>query len=273
MGGYRLHLDCTGDGSPTVLLESGLGDNYLHWSLVQPGVSSFTRVCSYDRSGVGWSDSGPVARDSASMAIELHKLLERAGEKAPYVVVGHSSGAFQVRMFQALYPAEVAGMVMIDGMHPDQKKRATPGALRTMEKYRISYRRKQLLAHFGVLRLIRFCNLSTPELRAMECGPRSYAQAVRELDAYETGAAQVKRLGGVGDLPLEVVSEDAERFMSKDPLMVSAFNRMQDELTRLSTRGERTTAYGSDHQIPLKRPDEVVSAIRRTVEEARQVAK
>jgi pimeloyl-ACP methyl ester carboxylesterase len=114
IGGYRLALNCTGEGSPTVVLESGLEIPADGWRLVQPDISRFTRVCSYDRAGYGVSDSGPMPRTLTQIARELHALLEKAGEKPPFVLVGHSFGAGDVRLYSGLYPTEVAGMILAE---------------------------------------------------------------------------------------------------------------------------------------------------------------
>ena len=104
VGGWRLHLSCTGEArpsQPTVILEAGLGDFSVEWSLVQPGVSRFARVCSYDRAGDGWSDIGPHPRTFRQIVYELHTLLERAGVRGPFVLVGHSYGGWLVRQYQS----------------------------------------------------------------------------------------------------------------------------------------------------------------------------
>src|SRR5258706_10090895 len=119
IGGQRLHLNCTGSGVPTVLLESGTGDVSVIWSLVQPGVSAFTRVCSYDRGGYAWSDPGTQPRTFAQLALELHTALERLHVGPPYVLVGQSYGGLVIRGFAARYRSEVTGMVMVDAVHED----------------------------------------------------------------------------------------------------------------------------------------------------------
>src|SRR4051794_17724326 len=104
VGGWRLHLDCTGElrpGVPTVILEAGLGDFSVEWSLVQPRVAQFARVCSYDRAGDGWSDIGPYPRTHRQIVYELHTLLSHAGERPPFVLVGHSYGGWLVRLYQS----------------------------------------------------------------------------------------------------------------------------------------------------------------------------
>jgi pimeloyl-ACP methyl ester carboxylesterase len=119
IGGYRLHLNCTGKSGPTVVLIAGAGDFSFDWGLVQPGVSRFTRGCGYDRAGLAWSDPGPTPRTMGQDAYELHTLLKAARIKAPYVLVGHSIGGLIARVYAEQYPDEVAGMVLIDSTHED----------------------------------------------------------------------------------------------------------------------------------------------------------
>lgn len=102
VGGFRLNMHCTGAGTPAVILDSGLGIPAMGWDLVQPGVEKFTRVCSYDRAGYGWSEPGPAPRTSQQIAKELHLLLQNAGLQPPYILVGHSFGGFNVRLFNGL---------------------------------------------------------------------------------------------------------------------------------------------------------------------------
>jgi pimeloyl-ACP methyl ester carboxylesterase len=119
VGGYRLHLNCTGKSGPTIVLISGAGDFSFDWGLVQPGVSRFARVCSYDRAGLAWSDPGPTPRTMRQDAYELHALLKAARIKAPYVLVGHSIGGLIARVYAGQYPDEVVGMVLVDSTHED----------------------------------------------------------------------------------------------------------------------------------------------------------
>jgi len=120
-GNMSLNLNCYGEGSPTVVLDAGLGVPAHGWKPVQPAVAKFARVCSYDRAGYGWSDAGPMPRTSSEIAKELHALLAAAGEKPPYILVGHSFGGFNVRVFNGAYPNDVAGMVLVDASHEDQE--------------------------------------------------------------------------------------------------------------------------------------------------------
>ena len=113
-GGTRLHLNCTGEGSPTVILDHAGGSNSAQWALIQPEIAAVTRVCSYDRAGFGWSDAGPGPYDAQKPAEQLATLLTVANIEGPYVLVGHSFGAFISRVFTADHPDRVAGMVLVD---------------------------------------------------------------------------------------------------------------------------------------------------------------
>src|ERR1051326_320573 len=114
LGGHKLHVNCTGKGSPTVAIENGLGDFSFDWILVQNKVAAFTRVCTYDRAGYAWSEPGPKPRTFAQINLELRDALAKLHEPGPYVLVGHSYGGPVVRNFSAPYPHDVAGIVQVD---------------------------------------------------------------------------------------------------------------------------------------------------------------
>jgi pimeloyl-ACP methyl ester carboxylesterase len=120
VGGYRLHLNCSGAGSPTVILDGGADAVSLQWFKVQPEVAKFTRVCSYDRAGFGWSDLAPTIPYVDENARRLHTLLTNAGVPSPFVLVGQSYGGLIVRMFEHQYPEVVSGAVLVDSMHENQ---------------------------------------------------------------------------------------------------------------------------------------------------------
>jgi pimeloyl-ACP methyl ester carboxylesterase len=121
LGGYKLHLNCTGHGKPTVVFSNGAGDFSFDWYVVQGEVAKFTRACSYDRGGEAWSDLGPAPRTMRQEAYDLRRLLHKAKEKGPFIVVGQSSGGTVVRIFQQLYPKDVAAMVLVDAAHEDSR--------------------------------------------------------------------------------------------------------------------------------------------------------
>jgi pimeloyl-ACP methyl ester carboxylesterase len=126
LGNHRLHVNCTGQGSPTVVVETGLGDFSFDWVLVQTLVAKFTRICTYDRGGYAWSDPGPMPRSFAQINLELHDALRKLGEKEPFVLVGHSYGGPVVRNYAAVYPTEVAGIVLVDAAHEGLRVRVGP---------------------------------------------------------------------------------------------------------------------------------------------------
>ena len=131
VGGYKMHIYCTGQGSPAVILDSGLGDSFISWQSVQPQISSFVRVCSYDRAGMGYSEASPRPRTSYVLAEELHQLLHNAGIAPPYILAGHSMAAYNIRLYASLFKSDVAGIVLVDGCHPAQLNRF-PRALDAM---------------------------------------------------------------------------------------------------------------------------------------------
>lgn len=123
IGGYRLHIHCSGtkgtQGDPAVVMDAGIVECSLGWSLVQPKIAEFARVCTYDRAGLGWSDQTLTARTSQQIVNELHALLASAEIEPPYVMVGHSFGGLSVRLYASQFPEEVSGMVLVDSAHED----------------------------------------------------------------------------------------------------------------------------------------------------------
>jgi pimeloyl-ACP methyl ester carboxylesterase len=273
VGGYKMHIDCTGQGAPTVILESGLGDSFFSWQKVQAKIAQFTRVCSYDRAGIGYSDSSPRPRTSKVFAEELHTLLHNAGIPAPYVLVGHSMGGFDVRLYASLYRNEVAGMVLVDSSHPEQQKRLPP-ALNDMDA---TWLREQEFMEFtmpfGIPRLMGFCGPDA-EVRAAECNFHNAREGVAESKAISESAAQAATVGKLGDIPLAVLSEDPDQPQPDLPEDLvkpasDAWQQMQDELAHLSSRGTRVIAKNSGHFIQLDRPDVVIEAVHKVVNQSR----
>jgi pimeloyl-ACP methyl ester carboxylesterase len=269
IGGYRLHLYCSGEGGPTVILDYGRVGSYLDWHYVQPQVARFARVCSYDRGGYGWSDPSPKPRLPSVMAEELHTLLTNAGEKPPYVLVGHSFGSFDVLMYAHKYRQEVAGIVLVDGSHPDQH---LPFQLRD----KLWLRAMQFTAWFGLPRWRRWCGGGPAEIApirtAIFCRSHVYRTDYDQWAAFPEGANEVRRLGSLGDLPLHVVSRDPDRGSSSDDPTFSSqeqrWLKLQQELLQLSTNATHTIATASGHDVMTDRPDVVVEAVRKMVEKA-----
>lgn len=265
VGGYTMHINCTGQGSPVVVLDAGLGDTYISWRKVQPEIAKVTEVCSYDRAGLGFSDPSQHPRTSKVMAEELNTLLHNAGIAGPVVLVGHSMGGYDVRMFASLYRAEVAGMVLVDASHPDQQNRLPP-ALNDLDA---SWLREEefleFATPFGLPRFLGFCG-HDPVLRAAECNFHSAREGVAEHKAIRESAAQTAATGSLGELPLVVLSHDPgtpQPDLPEDLVKPTndAWQQMQSELAQLSTRGTQVIAKNSGHYIQLDQPTAVTEAV------------
>jgi pimeloyl-ACP methyl ester carboxylesterase len=273
VGGYKMHIDCIGQGSPVVVFDAGLGDSYISWRKVQPEIAKITRVCSYDRAGLGFSDSSPRPRTSKVIAEELHALLHSAGIPSPVILVGHSMGGYDVRVFASLYRNEVAGMVLVDASHPEQQKRF-PAALNDLDASWV--REEEFLEFatpFGIPRLLGFCGHNV-EVRAAECNFDSAREGVAELKAISESAAETATTGPLGNIPLVVVSHDPSTPQPDLPEDLvkptnDAWQKMQIELTQLSSRGTQVIAKNSGHYIQLDRPDVVIESVRNVVGQVR----
>jgi pimeloyl-ACP methyl ester carboxylesterase len=270
IGGYRLHLYCTGSGDgPTVVLDYGLGGSYLDWYFVQTKVAQFARVCSWDRSGYGWSERSPSKQVPSVIAGELHAVLERAGEKSPFILVGHSLGAFDVRMYAHRYPDQVAGVVLVDGAHPDE-------VLAFHWRDRLMIRFLQFTAPFGLPRWRGWCTAGPQEIRplkaAFNCHSRVFRAHYEQWSVFPESAEEVRKLGSLGNLPLRVISRDPNR-KKKHPnsavllAQEQQWTQYQQDLVKLSSDSTQVIAESSGHSVPTDRPDVVAEAIRKIIEQ------
>ena len=274
VGGRKMHIYCTGDGNPTVILDSGLGDSSLSWKKVQPEIAKFTRVCSYDRAGLGFSDPSAQPRTSKVIAEELHGLLQAASVPPPYVIVGHSMGGYNVRVYASMYRSDIVGMVLVDASHPDQENRFPP-ELKNLEGS--WHREAEFITYtmpFGVPRFLGLCD-NDPTTRAADCNWRASREQLAEINAFPESAAETAATGSLGDLPLAVLSHDPDKPSSDLPPDLArqtneAWEKMQVDLAHLSTRGIQTIAKNSAHYIQIDRPDVVIDAVRNIVAQARQ---
>lgn len=266
VGGYRLHINCTGEGSPTVVIESGWGDSSASWGWVQPEVAKTTRVCTYDRAGMGWSESSPQPRMAREYAKELHTLLAKANEPGPYVLVGHSMGGFTVRVYAHDYPDEVAGLVLIDAQDLPAADSAMPKPAPKPGGTSLP----SLLARIGLVRLLggplgAIQDLPPEEKQAY----RAFAVTTRSVQTFtdegrgmSEGGAQARVVNTLGALPLIVLS----RGKDQDAKHTAA----QTDLLQLSTDSQQLFAEQSGHSIMIEQPDAAVAAIVKMVELVRQ---
>ena len=261
IGGYRLHLYCTGASSPTVILDFGLDGSYLDWYRVQPQLAGSVRVCSYDRSGYGWSDTSPRQRIPSEMVDELHTALDRAGEKPPFIFVGHSFGGFNALMFAHKYPADVAGVVLVDMPHPQ-------GKIAFSWQKKLWLRMMQLTVPFGLPRWRRWCVNGPAEIEglktALVCRSHVYATNYAQFATFGASAAEVGKLPPMRDIPLSVISRDPKRAGANFEAE-QRWQEMQLDLLRMSTNSRHIVAEGSGHGIPVERPDAIVSAVMEMV--------
>jgi pimeloyl-ACP methyl ester carboxylesterase len=294
LGGWRLHINCTGEpvrGQPTVVLEAGAGDFSVEWSLVQPAVARFARVCSYDRAGSGWSELGPRPRTMAQIVWELRALLDKAGAAPPYVLVGHSFGGVLVQLYASTYPSHVAGVVLIES-----------GSLNPLRFVNGKLTRPAESATGAAIPAVKTSGplretdipprvLSMMEAAARDSGPHANdsprdklpreAQRMRTwaLSQVKTYAAndnpfegeelarmrtdQIKNAPAFGEIPLVVLVRGRPEDQGPGAqAMEDEHRREQVASAGLSRKGRYIVADRSGHHVQLDQPDLVVTAIR-----------
>lgn len=270
VGGYRLHINCTGAGSPTVVIDAGWGDWSLRWSGVQGEVAKTTQVCTYDRAGMGYSEAGSLPRNAQQFAKELHTLLERANIAGPYVLVGHSLGGLPVRVFVHDYPTDVAGVVLIDSMSPRQAKGSATDTPPPTPTQSSGFSIVTLPARIGLTRLfagpLGYKSGVSPEVQqaytAFSVTPRSVQTFLDEGTGMPESFIQAGTVKTFGDLPLIVLWARLNKQTN--------WQTMQVELLDLSSNSQQMIADHSDHNIEIDQPEAAVGAIVKMVEQVRQ---
>jgi pimeloyl-ACP methyl ester carboxylesterase len=258
VGGYRLHLDCTGTGSPTVVLLSGTGEMSPSWGHIAPALAATTRVCAYDRAGQGWSESSPDVADGTHTARDLHALLAAGGERGPFVLAGHSSGGIYALTFAADHPDEVAGMILLDSSSPRQLE-LVPSFAMTSEIMRRAVAVLPTLARTGLTQL----TPSTSELPAPAAeqvasfagSPRGLANVRDEQGALHVAMRQAQAVTTLDDRPLVVLTSQDE--LSRTPGWAAA----QDRLAGL-TSNSRHSVVDVTHAAMLDDPTSAATAAR-----------
>ena len=240
VGGYRLHLNCTGTGSPTVVLLNGLGETSPLWARVQPAVTTTSRVCTYDRAGQGWSEDSANPADATNAANELHKLLTAAGETGPFVLAGHSSGGIHALTYTHLYPNDVAGVVLLDSASPRQVElvKTFNGESQVMRR---ALSVAPTLFRLGVGHVLAAVmgGPSLPgnagaQVSAFTNSPRGWANTRADQAALPVAFRQAQALTTLGNTPLVVLT--AKDNVDAKP----GWGIAQDQMASLSTNSRHT---------------------------------
>lgn len=278
IGDLSLHIDCRGEGSPTVVIESGLMSGSSNWVLVQDEIAATTRVCTYDRPGMDWSEPADELLTAPAVAERLHQLLRAAGIEGDKILVGMSAGGVFVREYYHRYGADVVGMVLVDSSHEQQGWRLpeVASALHIATLLRIC----SLLQPVGVVRAFDLLqdslldvNLPDPALAAIRANAyQSHTcEAMRnESEGFEQEVLDPQPPATLGDLPLVVLSQgrvpedDELAGFSREQVaaMRKTWDVLQQELTNLSTHSRRVIATESGHLIQIEQPALVIAEIR-----------
>jgi pimeloyl-ACP methyl ester carboxylesterase len=289
--GHLMHIQCTGSGSPTAVIDAGNGSFSIEWTPIRQELSQTTRVCAFDRSGYGWSEPGPRPRDGAQVVAELHALLMAAGELGPYVLVGHSLGGVHVRLFAAQYPAEVAGLVLVDTAYPltispefESQRQASIGFYQVMNLLTSSGLLRILGPLGGVESMPATARKLPPEFQEtylnLLLDPNQYATAIAEMEQLPQTFEQTSVLmigeQPLGDLPLLVLTAGQTAAPGSTPFdeqyvpVSDSQIKLQLELAGLSSQGEQRVIAASGHAVHQDAPDEVIRAIHDLVKAIRK---
>jgi pimeloyl-ACP methyl ester carboxylesterase len=266
VGSHRLHLHCLGSGAPTVVLEAGLGGTAMEWVRVQEPLSRRFRTCAYDRAGYGWSERGPLPRRSATLAAELHRLLQRAGESGPYVLVGHSFGGYNVRLFAARYPGEAAALLLLDASHERQHDRFEALGLSTAP------RRGGIVWSTGRGEVpSAMPQALKPLARSLAATPRARLALGAEAAELRQSADQVAAAPVRRDLPVAVISRGRREWPDTEAgrRLERTWRELQLDLAGRVGSGTHAIASRSGHFVQLEQPELVIRAVGTLVERLR----
>ena len=275
-----MHLHCTGEGgAPTVVMDSGLGGIGMDWQLVQPELAKSMHVCTYDRAGMGWSDSGAQPRTSQQIVRELHTLLDNAEVRGPFVLVGHSFGGTNMQVYARQYPNQVAGMVLVDSALEDEK------AVALTQSHQPSPMLLKIYSTVGLMRLPYTLGGATPGLTSPEfedeqaaiSSHRKHVFAIADETSSLEESFDENRANPMSleDRPLMVLSagsvqtEGTGLSQEQADHLDKLHSESQAALTQRSENSRQIIAEDSGHYIQVEHPDLVTDAIRRVVDAAR----
>lgn len=264
--GRRLHLWCEGEAGPVIVVEQGAGEPSLLWRAIQKEARSFSRFCLYDRPGYLWSPPAPGPRSIEARAGDLHAMLKGAGLPGPYVLVAHSYGGLVVRAFARRFPAETAGLVMVDAIeesiafHPDYQRflrRARPFVALLRGAATVGLPRL-----FGALFGGRPKDADDAAMSAATIGPSFFAAIAGDMASLRRPPHD---FGGLGDTPLIVLTH-GKPFPGPFAALEPFWRAGQERHAALSTRGELRVAKNSNHMIASDEPELVIEALRQMVD-------
>jgi pimeloyl-ACP methyl ester carboxylesterase len=281
VGGRRLHILCKGKGNgegesagPTVIIEQGAGSPSILWWPIQDKVAAFARVCTYDRAGYLWSDPAARTRSLQDRVTDLHTLLSNAKVPGPFVMVGHSFGGPLIRLYAHMYPAEVAGLVLVDT--PEEAVILRPSYDDYVQKLGYFAAALQGASRLGVVRLAATFMRKIPEgldarafgaLKALAVHPnffRAMADDPVALNRVPATLSSLSGAGSLGDTPLVVITH-GQPFPGPAAVLEDGWLAGQHRLAALSTRGELVVAERSNHMVQSEQPEIVMAAIGRVV--------
>lgn len=256
---HRLHVHCVGEGSVTVLFESGLGGSALEWGAVQSEIAKYAKACVYDRAGYGWSSPSPFKADVQQLASEANQMLAQVADTDKLILVGHSFGGFVVRMLTRHRPEQVIGMVLVDTSHEDQLERLeTPGKTKLLPSSGTFFISQSTIPD----------NLPPDVAQKVEAFSRlrkSYAATEQELRFFRRSVEQVKQLNDAYSFPVKVLQRGLNPISStKDgEERHQIWGEMQQSLAKLSSDGEVIVGEKSGHHVHIDEPELVIDAILR----------
>jgi len=262
IGTHKLHIYCQGNGSPTVIVDTGLGEISLEWIRIQQNLANYSKICLYDRAGYGWSETGPLPRTSSYIADELYRLLKRADIEGPYVLVGHSFGGYNMQVFASRYQDVTAGIILVDSSHPQQYERflAAPINVKTAP----DNNRGSRLFRFSLPRLHPKVpkEVRSDVMAMMLKRPMRMAMANEYYD-YRQSAADVIETGDLPPVPLLVLSRGKRVYPHdrRGDLMEDLWSTLQQELVERSPRTAHVIANESGHFIHLDQSQLVVDSV------------
>ena len=261
VGEHKLHLFCAGDGRQTVIFDSGVGGNYLDWIQVQPKVSNFTRACSYDRAGYGWSEPGPRPRISSVIVDELRSLLQAAEISPPYILVGHSFGGLIIQNFAGRFNTEISALVLVDAVHPEQFQRFKENGIEVpvANSRRIMLGSREQVTHGMPEQLHDIAFLLAREEKAL-------GAMYNEVRNMPESSAITMDLD-MPNVPIIVISH-GERVWENKPLtnkMEQVWQDLQTDLASKNNNSKQIIADNSGHQIQLDQPNLIIDVIKELV--------